>query len=157
MPYRSRRATRTWAHRLAAPPSQVFPLLCPVREYDWIEGWECEMVFTDSGVAEDGCVFTRTDDTGPAVWTVSRYEPDERIEFVIVTPGSHVQRLDIAVEAEPGGSRVHWRRTITSLDPAGEAAVAALEDGSWDAAMAMLERMLAHYCATGEMLRLSDR
>ena len=26
-----------------ASPEQVFPLLCPVREYDWIAVWQCEM------------------------------------------------------------------------------------------------------------------
>lgn len=153
MPAIAHRAERSWTHRVPALPSGVFPLLCPVREYDWIEGWDCEMVFSRSGVAEDGCVFTRTDETGPAVWVISRYEPDERIEFVITTPGSHVQQLRIRVGEDGGGSVLHWTRTITALGPAGEAAVDALEDGSWDSRMAGLERALQHYLATGEMLR----
>ena len=37
-----------------APPDRVFPLLCPVREYDWIDGWECRMVYAETGVAELG-------------------------------------------------------------------------------------------------------
>ena len=39
-----------------APPEVVFPLLCPVREYEWLEDWTCEMVFSESGVAEEDCV-----------------------------------------------------------------------------------------------------
>jgi len=27
--------------QLAAAPDQVFPLLCPTREYDWIVSWKC--------------------------------------------------------------------------------------------------------------------
>ena len=153
MPAVSHRSERTWMHRVPAPPSEVFPLLCPVREYDWIDGWDCEMVFSHSGVAEEGCVFTRTDETGPAVWVVSRYEPDERIEFVITSPGSHVQHLAIRLQADGEGSLLHWTRTVTTLAPAGESAVAALDDGSWDGRMAGLERALQHYVTTGEMLR----
>ena len=33
------RITRAYDQHLAAEPARVFPLLCPVRELDWIEGW----------------------------------------------------------------------------------------------------------------------
>jgi hypothetical protein len=33
------RAVHTYVQRLVAGPERVFPLLCPVREADWIEGW----------------------------------------------------------------------------------------------------------------------
>jgi hypothetical protein len=51
------RATRTFTQKLAAPPERVFPLLCPIREADWLEGWDPLVVFTNSGVAEPACVF----------------------------------------------------------------------------------------------------
>src|SRR6266540_2991762 len=35
----------------------VFPLLCPVREYEWFNGWKCTMVYSESGVAENNNVF----------------------------------------------------------------------------------------------------
>lgn len=148
-----RRATRSWTQLVPAPPAEVFPLLCPVREYEWIASWGCEMIHSRSGVAEKGCVFTRTDETGPATWVVSRYEPDRRIDFVIVTPASHIQHLEIKVAADHEGSRLTWTRTLTTLEAAGDAALDALEDGTWDARMAGLERALQHYCITGEMLR----
>ena len=40
-----------------AKPEEIFPLLCPVREYDWIPEWDCTMVYSESGIAERGCVF----------------------------------------------------------------------------------------------------
>ena len=51
------RATRTFVQKLVAPPERVFPLLCPVREADWLDGWDPLAVYTDSGIAEPGCVF----------------------------------------------------------------------------------------------------
>lgn len=51
------RVTRSYTQRLVAAPSVVFPLLCPVREADWIEGWDPISVVTGSGAAEPDCVF----------------------------------------------------------------------------------------------------
>jgi hypothetical protein len=33
---------------LEANPNAVFPLLCPVREYEWIESWKCDLIYSDS-------------------------------------------------------------------------------------------------------------
>lgn len=27
------------------PPEDVFPMLCPVREYEYIPRWECDIVY----------------------------------------------------------------------------------------------------------------
>ena len=56
--------------QLAASPGEVFPLLCPVREYEWIDVWQCEMIHSASGVAEAGAVFRTAfpQDGPPDVW-----------------------------------------------------------------------------------------
>ena len=47
-PYRVR---RTYRQHLVAPPDAVFPLLCPVRETEWVQGWDPTLVVTASGAA----------------------------------------------------------------------------------------------------------
>jgi hypothetical protein len=140
--------------RLSAPPEQVFPLLCPVREFEWIETWKARIVYTESGVAEDGCVFATADEHGgETVWVVSRYEPAAGIiEFVMVTAGLLATRLAIALHADGAGTRAVWRRTFTSLSPAGEMAMA-LPAAHAPARLRRLEEQLEHYLATGTMLR----
>ena len=39
-----------FTHDLAADPDAIFRLLCPVREYEWIHDWSCELVHTTSGL-----------------------------------------------------------------------------------------------------------
>ncbi|MCK7511653.1 MAG: hypothetical protein MZV70_51465 [Desulfobacterales bacterium] len=40
---RSQGRRRSFKMRLAAAPAeQAFPLLCPTREYDWIDTWQCQ-------------------------------------------------------------------------------------------------------------------
>ncbi len=140
---------------MAAPPDRVFPLLCPVREHDWIPGWECELLHSSSGVAEEDCVFrTHYLQDGEAMtWVVSRYEPGRRIEFTCFVPDSYVMRLKIALEPQGKGTRLEWTRLWRSIGPRGDEWIASWSGARHRQRMAELERLLSHYLATGEMLR----
>jgi hypothetical protein len=75
MGFTANRVVKEYVHEVHARPEKVFPLLCPVREYEWIEGWNCDMLYSESGVAEDNCVFrTHLPDRGEATWVVSKYD-----------------------------------------------------------------------------------
>lgn len=90
------RVTRTYTQRLVAEPSTVFPLLCPVREVDWIDGWDPISVITHSGVAEPDCVFVKAASPSDAVWYVTRHERDNGfVEMIKITPLVTACRLTI--------------------------------------------------------------
>lgn len=149
------RVVKEHRHRLAAPREKVFPLLCPVREYEWIATWSCEMVHSRSGVAEDGCVFT-TDfpAPGPATWVVSRYQPPASIGFVIFYPGLMTERLDLDLRALEGpgeGCQLTWRRAYTALSPRGEEFLAQELDGLFATGMAARQQDLEYYLAQGRL------
>lgn len=146
------RAVREFTHTVAAPPAAVFPLLCPVRERDWVDGWDARLVHAASGLAEDHCVFVTPAADGAATWVVTRHDPPAAIGFAIFHPG-HVERLDIAVTPTADGSELRWRRTYTALGEPGHARIAELAGPALDARMARLELALRHYCATGTCLR----
>lgn len=151
----AQRVTRTYRQTIHATPEEVFPLLCPVRERDWAEGWECAMLHSESGVAEAGAVFT-TPHHGESetVWVVTDYEPPHRIHFVRVTPGETA--VDIEIQVAPLGtdeSTVDIRYTYTSLGPLGDKRLNALTEEAWRGDMEFWERGMNHYLATGEMLR----
>jgi hypothetical protein len=140
-----------------ASPERIFPLLCPVREYDWIDGWACQLVHSRSGVVEEGCVFvTEHPPEGKTIWFTSRHDPAaRRVEFVRVTPESHASRMAIAVTPRgAGGSALDFAYAFTSLGARGDAFLAHLEDGRALAERAgRLGRALDHYLRTGAMLR----
>lgn len=117
--FRSRRTVSEYLGELDAAPEAVFPLLCPVREYEWLEGWRSEMIYSNSGVAEENCIF-RTPQ-GPSIWNVDRYEPPSRIAFTIVSP-DQVCRLNLTLERTgAGGTRLKWQRIVTGLTDEGNA------------------------------------
>ncbi len=42
---------------MPAPPNQVFPLFTPTGEKLWVDGWDPEAVYPESGATEEGMVF----------------------------------------------------------------------------------------------------
>ena len=132
-----------------APPERVFPLLCPVRERDWVPGWECEVVHSATGFACLDCVFTTPlPETGRLTWVVSRYEPPRRIEFTCFAPGLFVMRLDVALSAHGTDlCRLDWSRRFFALGPEGSRALQARTPEVLGQQMARLEAALAHHLA----------
>jgi hypothetical protein len=45
---------RTGTIHVKATIEEVFPLLCPKREEEWIPGWECETIWSTTGYNEEG-------------------------------------------------------------------------------------------------------
>lgn len=43
--FTARRITRTYHQTINAVPETVFPLLCPVREAEWLDGWQYAMIY----------------------------------------------------------------------------------------------------------------
>jgi hypothetical protein len=151
----SLREQRSFTHHIPLPPQEIFPLLCPVREFEWLSGWHCVLVHAASGRAERGAVFlTETPGEEPTVWTLSRHDPGAQVvEFVCVTPGSRVRVLEIVLEAGPsGGTDLTWTHTFTTLGQAGETFLANYPPEAYQRSMSFVTRSLDHFCRTGQRL-----
>ena len=155
----SGRVTRSYTQHIEARPESVFPLLCPVREGDWLDGWkgEFEMVHSESGLAEDGCVFrTRVPGRPETVWMITRHDPVQGVvEFFRVTSGLLATRLRIGVEARAdGSSSVQITYTFTPLGPAGRTLVNEIHsEEAFRNDMAWWEDSMNHWLRSGEILR----
>jgi cytochrome P450 len=130
-------------------------MLCPVREYEYIPGWECDIVYLDSGLAEQGGVFT-THSHGKGgqkdVWVISRYDANRAIEFVRVNGmRSIVYRIELQ-GTETGGTVVTLEQVITGLTEEGNQHVQALKPSDFAAMLSHMEELLQHYLATGKAL-----
>ncbi|MFN7943032.1 MAG: SRPBCC family protein [Thermoanaerobaculia bacterium] len=153
--FSANRVTRTHRQSIAAPADRVFPLLCPVREAEWLADWEYTMIRSVSGLVEPGAVFTTPGAGEPdTVWVVTRHDTRERVvEFTRFTPGSRVCVLRIGVA--PSGahrSQVDIAYTYTAIGEAGNAFIDRFTEDSFRAAMAFWEDSMNHWLATGELL-----
>lgn len=158
-PIDSGRIVRTFTQQIDAPADRVFPLLCPVREAEWLEGWgeSVEIIHTASGLAEKGCVFkTRPPGRPETVWMITRHDPGARVvEFCRVTTGLVATTLEIAVDARPdGSSAVRIAYTFTPLGPEGRAFVREHHsEARFRAEMTWWQDAMNHWLRSGALLR----
>jgi hypothetical protein len=151
------RVTRTYTQQLVAEPAAVFPLLCPVREADWIEGWDPISVLTTSGVAESDCVFVTGASPNSAIWYVTRHDLVRgAVEMLKITPLVTACRLTIQLRAIGSGSEAKISYTHTSLGPEGDAFVASFTDEFYRKFMQDWEARINHYLVHGSALRGTD-
>ena len=140
---------------LSASPSRVFPLLCPVREHDWIPTWRAQIVHSHSGLAELDCVFTtQSPSDGNRTWICTRYEPSCAIEYIAHSTLGYVMHLTIALEAQgEAGTNVSWSRRFIAVNDEGKAWIDAISAQGMTEATGALANLLDYYLVNGTMLR----
>jgi hypothetical protein len=147
------RVSHTYTQRLVGSPEAVFPLLCPVREADWIPGWDPLLVISHSGVAERDCVFITSSLPSNALWYITRHEPDDGyVEMIKLTPGVTACRLNIQLRASAGGCEADVTYSHTSLGPEGDPFVASFTEDYFLRFMRDWEDRLNHYLKHGTAL-----
>jgi hypothetical protein len=148
------RVSHTYTQTLNGSPAEVLPLLCPVREADWVPDWAPRLVISSTGLAEPDCVFITPDPAAPAgaeaIWTVLHQDPTAgTVEMLKVTPGFLVVRLAIALRPRPeAGCHAVVTYCYTALSPAGEAYVRERTAASYAEFMRGWESALNAYLRT---------
>ena len=135
---------------------EVFPLLCPVREKDWIDGWNYKMIKSISGLIEENCVFT-TEQHGKleTVWYVTQYDKENyKIEFIRVTPIENTVRINIELEKiDSITTKSHISYVYTILDKKDIVTKIKEIEQSFSDSMNYWEKAINHYLKTGKMLQ----
>ncbi len=108
-------------HEVILPSSsdKVFPLLCPVREYEWFNDWKCTMIYSESGVAENNGIFYTTMGFPlfkKQIFYVINYVPNENITFLIFINKIATLKFGATLEQMTNDScRLTLDYTITGL------------------------------------------
>jgi hypothetical protein len=156
--FKAKRITRSYEQTINAAPSKVFDLLCPVKEAEWLDGWDYTLLYSKSGLAEEGCVFlSRQEGEKDTIWMITKRDVQNReIEFVRVTPESRITQLTISVdEKEAMVSKVVITYVITSLCEKGNQFLAAFTEEKFTEAMQFWENSMNYYLETGDKLAQS--
>ena len=151
----AKRVTRNYQQKINASSSDVFTLICPVREAEWLSGWDYELIYSVSRVAEEGCVFTsKQKGEKDTIWLITkRDEANKETEFARITPESRVAKLNISVEdADEGASLVNITYVITALNESGNKFIEELTEAKFNENMAFWEKSMNHFIQTGKQL-----
>ncbi len=132
----SARVTRTFVQRIHAPAEDVFPLLCPEREKQWLPGWDARMIHSASGVAERGAVF----EARGATWLVTEYDPPRRIAFARWQSDRILVHIEISLGRHlDGDTAVCIVYAHTPTDSASGEILASFRESDWLETMSFWE------------------
>jgi hypothetical protein len=151
-----RHVTKEYCQTIYISPEKVFPLLCPVREAEWLDGWRYSMIYSQSGLVEEGAVFSTPREGEPeTVWIVTNHDPlKHQIQFTRFTHQSRICVLNIGVRSrDESSSYVDIAYTYTGLSPEGNQFIDELTDDAFIADMKHWEDSLNHFLKTGEQLK----
>ena len=150
--FRGTRVTHEYVQTNVASPETVFPLLCPVREAEWVPGWRSRMIYSRSGVAEAGCVFITEENGREITWVVTEYDPEKwRMGFVWVKAGM-VTEIRIFLERAGQHTRARVGYTYTGLSAEGNQEVAGFDEKWFREKMQGWEAAINHYLETGRCI-----
>lgn len=152
-----KRKVQTTEQAFAASPAEVFKQLCPTREMDWIDGWTADLVYTDTGYVEPGCIFTTPPENiiGSGLWIISRLEPDELLELVRIIDNNLVVHIRIEVKDNGNGTCAGiWTLQFTALNERGNTILEAMPDK--DPILDKVVSGLGHFLKTGHLMRTTE-
>ncbi len=132
---------------IGARAREVFPLLCPVREYEWIPDWRCRMIYSKSGVAEKDAMFTTGMlPLGRELWTCTLYESPSRIEYLVTHGSKAAFKLELALSEEGGRTVLDWTMRFTAASPRiGSLLRRKMSERAFASMMASRERQFEEY------------
>jgi hypothetical protein len=153
---------------ISAPPEEIHPLLCPVREYDWIEGWKCQLVHCPRGRNEEGVIFYEKMSTpfllgsmrGKTKWITILFDTTEsRVHFKWINKyADAIYKMELQPMNKLSSKlvldltyNIKNKKGLNKLDNNFEYKLSFMIEG--------LGNMLKYYCENGKMLstKKSDR
>ena len=148
------RVKRSFTQHLCAPAAEVFPLLCPVRETEWVNDWRPKLVITESGYAEPGCIFVTPGIPEDALWLMNVHDAAEhRLEIIKIIPGMVIGTISVYLEADGDSAcTADICYAYTALSEHGERALAEFTEEHFEGFMRTWETELNHFLRTGKRI-----
>ena len=150
------RARKSHTVRIHAPADRILPLLCPVREDEWLPGWKggYELIYSESGFNEKGCVFRLHDSFGTeAIWTCIKFDESVHdVVFHICVRDMMVYRFSIRlIENETETTDAVFDYIYTAVSEKGNEWIDNHTDEAVREDVKYLGRLLDYYLEIGSM------
>ena len=148
MKFKAKQFSRNGVIHCKATVEEVFPLLCPKKEEEWIPGWECETIWSNSGYNEEGAVFRTFKPYGTELyWTTLQYDIQSKIiDFLITAPRLFMLRFKIGIKTTRNGSlSITFTQVFTSVSEEGNALIEGYEGEDYKERLRQLEHFMNSY------------
>lgn len=152
--FQGKRVVMQHTINISANPSFVFPLLCPEKEKEWIDGWEYEMIYSQSGFAETGCTFkTELLPEGTAYWIMTRCVPPYEGEYVRFVLGKMFVTVSFHLSEYDSGTAMDVKYSYTGVSESGNEFVSEQAATVFALIMKRMEAALNYFAEHRRMLK----
>ena len=154
----SKRISREYIQINAGQPDKVFPLLCPVRESEWAPHFKAKVIYSSTGISEDGAIFQTThDDDVIVTWIITKYNPNSLIEMIYIIPNEMIVSINIQlVHHDKNHTKTTIRYTKTGLTKSGNTQVEKFTEESFTQQMEHWEKAINYYLIHGKIISSDD-
>jgi hypothetical protein len=121
--FEANREKRSVTINFSAYPHEVFALLCPVKEADWVGDLENELIYSESGVNELGCIFKTSFNGMQMLSSTVKYD-DSNYEIEFLCQVGDLIMNDIHIQLCKNGdntTNANYEYTFTALSERGKA------------------------------------
>ena len=131
-----------------APIKDIFPLLCPKREEEWIPGWECDVIYSNSGYNEENAIFRTLKPYGTELyWYTITYDLARRkVDFLITACHLYALRFTIDIHnTVPNESILTFTQRFTSVSEGGISMIEQYRQEDFQARLQRLQELMSHH------------
>ncbi|MGO9315293.1 MAG: hypothetical protein ACLQBD_15380 [Syntrophobacteraceae bacterium] len=157
--FKAKQFTRDGVIQCKAAVEEVFPLLCPKSEEEWIPGWECETIWSNCGYNEEGAIFRTMKPYGTELyWTTLQYDIRNNIvDFLITAPRLYMFRFKIHIHAIGNGIlSMTFTQVFTSISEEGNAFLERYESEDFKERLRALEEFMNRHLEDKRKNRIKD-
>jgi len=161
--FKAKRIQVTHRERVKASAEQFFSLACPVEELKWIDSWQFDMIYSESGKNENNCIFKESMSglfvlNRPELstcWYTTIYDTGKyRFDALLLYGSVAAGKFEFHIaEEDKDFSTGLWMLTYTSLSEDGNNII---DESFKDRMLGMLTflgKSAKHYLETGEIFR----
>ncbi len=152
--FQGKRISREYKQINYGDPNEVFPLLCLVRESDWLPNFHADVIYSLTGISEDGGIFQTDDDDGNQIpWIITRYEPNKLIEMIYLVPDVRVVRINIQLTPKNKQlTEINIIYTQTGLSEKGNIEVNKFTEERFNEQMDYWEKAINYYLKNNKLI-----
>lgn len=153
--FKAKRVSRKFIHKIDSTPDKIFPLICPVKQLDWLDGWNFEMIYSESGISEEGCVFkTKHEGDVDTIWVITKHDVENFIiEYIRITPGVLIVKININLEHRYSNiTDVNTEYIFTALSEKGNEFIEGKSSKQFFNMMKWWEKSINYYLDSGKKL-----
>lgn len=151
-----KRLTAKYKLPIASSVEIIFPLICPVEELKWINGWKYDLLYSESGKNENNCIFAEymtgphflgKNAIEPTIWTTTKYDSiNNIIHFLIVNTFSHI-KLEVELsKCDDNKTEIKWNMVMTSINESGNSLMNDKMLDKMNLMLMFLSDLLRKYC-----------